>query len=275
MMRLGLLCSASLLLACAGSTPRPHDDAAYGAGRDLQLAHHSADAMRAYRQVLLADPQHVAARNGMASLLAEQGDVTGAIALWQGLTAERGSDAYLFGNLGHAYFLSGRYAEAQQAQERACLLDPANAQHWQRLASTLAKIGDVERALRMQRQALALLEHDLPADTGWARLTLVQGVDGMLTLQRNDTAMSVEITNGNGVTGMARATARRVTDPSLRVARVSNAASFAVQRTRIEYKPAARTAAQRLAQQVQPNAVLIAVPRGLSTDVRLVLGRNA
>lgn len=279
--RLGLLGSACLLLACAGSARHTPADAAYVIGRDAQVAQNSSDAMLAYRKALLAEPTHVDARNGMASILAEQGDLKGAIALWQGLIAERGSDAYLFSNLGQAYFMNGQYAEAQLAQERACLLDPATARHWQLLASTLAKIGDAERALRMQRQALALLEHDLPTDAGvagvagLAQVTLTEGVDGMLTLRRVEPVNSVEIANGNGVPGMARATARRVTDPALRVARVSNAAGFAVQRTRIEYRPAARTAARRLAQQVQPNAVLIAAPRSLSTDLRLVLGRNA
>lgn len=279
--RLGLLGSACLLLACAGSARHTPADAAYVIGRDAQVAQNSGDAMLAYRKALLAEPTHVDARNGMASILAEQGDLKGAIALWQGLIAERSSDAYLFSNLGQAYFMNGQYAEAQLAQERACVLDPANARHWQRLASTLEKIGDAERALRMQRQALALLEHDLPTDAGvagvagLAQVTLTEGVDGMLTLRRVEPVNSVEIANGNGVSGMARAIARRVTDPALRVARVSNAAGFAVQRTRIEYRPAAHTAARRLAQQVQPNAVLIAAPRSLSTDLRLVLGRNA
>lgn len=279
--RVGLLGSACLLLACAGSARQHPADAAYVTGRDAQVAQNSGDAMLAYRTALLAEPTHVGARNGLASLLAEQGDLAGAIALWQGLIAERSSDAYLFSNLGQAYFMNGQYAEAQLAQERACVLDPANARHWQRLASTLEKIGDVAHALRMQRQALALLKHDLPTDAGMvglaglAQVTLIEGVDGMFTLQRVEPVTSLEIANGNGVPGMARATARRVTDPALRVARVSNAADFAVQRTRIEYRPAAHTAARRLAQQVQPNAVLIAAPRSLTTDLRLVLGRNA
>lgn len=279
--RLGLLCSAGLLVACA-SGPRPISaDAAYAAGRDFQMAHDTVAAMGAYRNALLTDPQHVAARNGMASLLAEKGDLAGAIALWQGLAAQFGNEAYLFGNLGHAYFLNGQYAEAQQAQERACLLDPANAAHWQRLAGTLGKIGDAERAVRLQRQAVALAEHDLPTDAalagsaGLARLELIAGVDGMLTLRRTAPAASLEIANGNGVPGMARAIARRVRASGLQVARVSNAGGFAVQRTRIEYRPAARIAAQRLAQQIQPDALLVATPRGLTTDLRLVLGRNA
>ena len=292
--RLGVVCSACMLLSCA-SLDRPlaltgiGADEAYLMGRQHQLARSNAEAMRLYRSALLADPQHVNARNGLATVLAEQGDFAAAIALWQGLIAQSGNAAWLYSNLGYAYYLDGQYASAQQAQERACVLDPANAQAWQRLSATLEKIGDLARALRMQRQALALLEHDVHADAalagddGWAKVTLVTGADGLLTLQRSDAApaatpasalATLDIANGNGVPGAARATALRVRDPALRVVRLSNESGFGVRRTRIEYRPALRATAQRLAQQVAPNAVLVEAPSSLTTSLRLVLGRN-
>ena len=316
--RFGVLCGACLLLACTTVRHAPPvplaaapigADEAYFLGRQHQLARSGADAIRLYRQALLADPQHVNARNGLAAALAEQGDLPAAIALWQALIAEQGSaaDAYLFGNLGYAYFLAGQYAQAQQAQERACLLDPADPHNWQRLASTLDQAGDAVRALRMQRQALALLKHDVRSDValangtavstvahatgpddGWARVTLVQGADGLLTMQRAGAhqaaavaaavapgAASLEIANGNGVPGMARATALRVRDPAVRLVRLSNEHGFGVRRTRIEYRPSLRTVAERLAQQVQPDAVLVEAPGSASTGLRLVLGHNA
>ena len=314
--RFGLLCSTCMLLACTTVRHAPPvplavapigPDAAYLMGRQHQLARSNADAILLYRQALLADPHHVNARNGLAAALAEQGEFRAAIDLWQGLIAALSSDtdpatAYLFSNLGYAYFLAGEFGAAQQAQERACLLDPANPHHWQRLASTFERNGDAPRALRMQRQALALLQHDVRVDAalagavtethdnGWARVTLVAGADGLLTLQRSVTQQpdarapaaaaapapaSLEIANGNGVPGMARAVAARVRDPALRLVRLSNAAGFGVRRTRIEYRPALRTMAARLAQQVQPDAVLVAAPGDASTGLRLILGHNA
>jgi tetratricopeptide (TPR) repeat protein len=308
--RFGLLCGACMLLACAAVRHAPPmsmplapigADEAYLMGRQHQLARSSADAVRLYRQALLADPQHINARNGLATALAEQGDFSGAVVIWQDLIAQLQGDAgpgaaYLFSNLGYAYFLAGQYAAAQQAQERACLLDPANPHAWQRLANTLDRAGDAQRALRIQRQALALLTHDLQRDAalagadvpddGWARVTLTAGADGLLTLQRTgaqtagvgtpapETA-SLEISNGNGVPGMARAVAARVRDPALRLVRLTNADGFGVRRTRIEYKPALRAIAARLAQQVQPDAVLVEAPGSARTGLRLVLGHNA
>jgi tetratricopeptide (TPR) repeat protein len=291
--RLGIVCSACVALSCA-SLDRPlalagiGADEAYLMGRQHQLARSTAEATRLYRAALLADPQHINARNGLATVLAEQGDFAAAIALWQGLIAQTGDAAWLYSNLGYAYYLDGQYASAQAAQERACVLDPANAQAWQRLSATLEKIGDLARALRMQRQALALLEHDVHTDAalaradGWAAVTLVAGADGLLTLQRSDAPSAgkaalttLEIANGNGVPGAARAAARRVRDPAVQVVRLSNESGFGVRRTRIEYRPAQRTAAERLAQQVQPGAVLVEAAPGLTTALRLVLGRNA
>jgi tetratricopeptide (TPR) repeat protein len=308
--RFGLLCGACMLLACAAVRHAPPmsmplapigANEAYLMGREHQLARSSTDAVRLYRQALLADPQHINARNGLATALAEQGDFSGAVVIWQDLIAQLQGDAgpgaaYLFSNLGYAYFLAGQYAAAQQAQERACLLDPANPHAWQRLANTLDRAGDAQRALRIQRQALALLTHDLQRDAalagadvpddGWARVTLTAGADGLLTLQRTgaqtagvgtpapETA-SLEISNGNGVPGMARAVAARVRDPALRLVRLTNADGFGVRRTRIEYQPALRAIAARLAQQVQPDAVLVEAPGSARTGLRLVLGHNA
>jgi tetratricopeptide (TPR) repeat protein len=292
--RAGVLGSACMLLSCASpyqsmALPGLGADEAYLMGRQHQLARAPADALRLYRDALRADPRHVNARNGLATVLAEQGEYKAAIAIWQDLIAQSGDAAWLFGNLGYAYFLDGQYAAAQQAQERACLLEPANAQAWQRLSATLEKRGDLARALRTQRQALTLLEHDAQADAvlantvadGWPTSTLVAGPDGLLTLQRNDatrTGMTapatLEIANGNGVPGAARAVALRVHDPALRVVRLSNENGFAVRRTRIEYRPSALAVARRLAQQVQPDAVLIEAPPHLATSLRLVLGRH-
>jgi tetratricopeptide (TPR) repeat protein len=228
------------------------------------------------------------------------------------LPRDAGPDtAYLFVNLGQAYLRNGDLDAARIALERACLLDPLAAQSWQLLGDALGALGQDARAQQMWRQAAALRQHDLRADfaaaggqtgvaalgqamgasqpitdPGWARTEILVGVDGMMELRRtpaspvasqpSETRLDVarlEISNGNGVTGMARALARRIDEPGVQVTRLSNQPGFAVRHTRIEYEAAYFDAARRLAQRLG-SAQLKEVERSAPANVRLVLGRD-
>lgn len=218
--RLSLLCAASSLLACAPFSSRgtfdgamPAADNGYLAGRNHHLARRYDEARAAYQAVLKASPQHVNTRNGLATLHAEQRDFATAIALWRALTesltlASGPGKAYLFSNLGHAYFLNGDYDNALVTLEKACLLDPLNHRSWQLLGETLRKLGQEERAQQMLSQADALRAHDFHKDyaaagsqttvaaidravksptreePGWSHAQIHVGADGMLELRR-------------------------------------------------------------------------------------------
>jgi hypothetical protein len=327
--RLSLLCAGAGLLGCAPIGGRvvldggvPAADEAYLAGRNLHLARRYDEARAAYQAALQAAPQHVNARNGLATLYAEQREFATAIALWRALTesldlASGPGKAYLLSNLGHAYFLSGDYDNALVALEKACLLDPLNHRPWQLLGESLRKLGQEERARQMLAQAEALRAHDLRADyaaaggqsqvaaidralkapardePGWGQVQLYVGADGMLELRRGEVvatppaaplplpaapdglpaAVLVEVRNGNGVTGMARQLARQIGTGSLKVTRLSNQPGFGVRRTRIEFEPAQRAAAERLAGRfdgVQLQEVASCAP----ARIRVVLGRD-
>lgn len=226
--------------------------------------------------------------------------------------ADAGPDtAYRFADLGSAYLRSGDYDAARVALERACLLDPLVAHSWELLGEALAALGQDARARQMLRQAASLRQHDLRADfattggqtavaalgqametpqPGWAQAQIHVGVDGMMELRRIPASAPVvqsalqplslppavtrlEISNGNGVTGMARALARRIDAPSLRVTRLSNQPGFAVRHTRIEYDAAHVDAARRLAQRLG-SVYLQEVERRAPANLRLVLGRD-
>ena len=226
--------------------------------------------------------------------------------------ADAGPDAApKFVNLGSASLRNGDYDAARVALERACLLDPLVADSWQLLGEALAGLGQAARAQQMLRQAASLRQHDLRADfaatggqtgvaaldqaletppSGWAQAQIHVGVDGMMELRRipasrpvvqpavqspsgQPTVAHLEIRNGNGVTGMARALARQLDAPGLRVTRLSNQPGFAVRHTRIEYDAAHVDAARRLAQRVG-SVHLQEVERSAPANLRLVLGRD-
>jgi hypothetical protein len=83
----------------------------------------------------------------------------------------------------------------------------------------------------------------------------------------------LEISNGNGRLGMARQLSHQLRDSGLKVVRLTNEKKFDVRRTRIEYQPAFRAAAERLALRFGAGRT---VEAGTSAraDVRLVIGRD-
>jgi Flp pilus assembly protein TadD len=397
--RLSALCAGAMLLACADvshhATLRAPPlvaasaDDAYAAGRNHHLAHRYDEAVRAYRAALAVDPHHVSARNALATIYAERREFAQAIPIWRALTehvtlADGPGSAYLFSNLGYAYFLSGDYGRAVAALEKACLLDPFNQYAWYHLGESLQKLGQEERAQAMFGQAAMLQRHDLRADvaaTGgsslpavaqavqsvqgspereagtWSSTELVTRADGLLELRRMappqalptvtqsalrtaieaaqqpaqsawpsstpgatliasevevagqvqttpvpppaerapitavvapaptaplrdrlpvramPTLALLEIRNGNGVTGMAKALSLSMADPAFKVARLTNEKGFNVHQTRVEYQAGFRPAAERLAQRFD-NATLVEVANCKKTDLRLVIGRD-
>jgi tetratricopeptide (TPR) repeat protein len=348
--RLTAACAGALLLACAdpasrlplaaraGASAQAANDA-YAAARRHHLAGRLAEAEALYRVALAAEPDHVNARNGLAALYAQRGDFARALPIWQALTANATlasgpGMAYLFNNLGYAYFLNSEYDKAITALEKACLLDPLNHRAWLHLGHALHRIGQDDRARQMFSQANALQQHDARSDyvalghgagvpaiaaavqapareapqvtaqefahewavREWGAADVLVGGGGMLALRRipavhapvaqgrppmvpsaapasrDDTAM-LEIRNGNGVTGMAKALSRQMAEPGLKVVRLSNEKGYNVRQTRIEYQGPFRAAAERLAERFD-GARAVKVDSIEAADMRLVIGRD-
>lgn len=329
---LSILCTGAMLLACGSpylrqeartaAVSKADDD--YLRGRNLHLARRYDEAIAAYRAALRADASHVNARNGLAIVYAEQRDFAKAIPIWRELTrgatlSSGPATAFLFNNLGYAYFLNGQYEEGSVALEKACLLNPLDDRAWQYLGETLQKLGQEERAQQMLRQASALREHDARADyaqTGqparspalaqalasaprsdreWAFVEVSGKPGGMLELRRVGPApvaawpaaepakaladkaapaiATLEISNGNGRQGMARQLSRQLHDPAVKVVRITNEKGFGVRQTRIEYRPAFRSVAERLAERIG-SGMAVETKGGGRTDLRLVIGHD-
>ena len=333
--RLTMLGTGALLLACATPGARAPSLASVGAGaeqayligRSYHMALRPELAMTYYRSALRNDPAHLNARNGLAVLFAEQGQLSRAIALWREMTASGSGSkhAFLFNNLGYGHLIAGEPARALAVLEQACLLDPLSSTAWQHLGDALARTGQHERAATMHRQAASLRGHDLrsdyavapvarvaaldsavrkvaPAAGDWAQTDISQDAGGMFVLRRIEPAPAawapaafiaqssfavpavpavsprgprplLEISNGNGITGMARSVARQLGEGDPRVVRLSNHEGYGVRQTRIEYQPDFKVAAQQLAQRVGASQVVPAAKTGRS-DLRLVLGRD-
>jgi hypothetical protein len=174
--------------------------------------------------------------------------------------------------------------------EQACVADPANAQTWERLSGALEVLGQEQRARAMAQQARSLREHDLAQDYALLARTEVRQVGAAMVEVRRIPADSegeglpasaatqvglparLEISNGNGVRGMAAAWGRQLQGGQWQVVRLTNTRPFAVARTRLEYRDDQEPAAQALAQRLG-GAVLTAGATG-QADLRIVLGHD-
>lgn len=193
---LSTACASAMLLACAdiGHRGEPlaplaqvagSPDDAYLLGRQMHMANRFPAAIESYQAALRADPRHVNATNGLATLYAEQGDFAKAIGLWRDLTNSSAAPsgpgaAFLYSNLGYAHLLNGDYLRAIAALERACVLDPLNYRAWRHLGSSLEKLGQHERAQLMFKQASTLEQHDFKVDYALARRSGGAAIDGAI-----------------------------------------------------------------------------------------------
>jgi hypothetical protein len=90
--------------------------------------------------------------------------------------------------------------------------------------------------------------------------------------QATTAPLRIEISNGNGVTGMAARMARTLQGPQLKVIRLSNMLHFAVPMSRIEYQQDQQAAARQLSDRL--GVTLVASADCRRTDLRVVLGRD-
>jgi tetratricopeptide (TPR) repeat protein len=200
----------------------------------------------------------------------------------------------------HSWELLGEALAAlgQEARARQMLRQAASLRQYDLRADFAATGG--QTGVAALGQAMAAWQPT--PQPGWAQAQIHVGADGMMELRRIPASAPVvqsalpsalqpasqsalqplslppamarlEISNGNGVTGMARALARQIDAPSLRVTRLSNQPGFAVRHTRIEYDAAHVDAARRLAQRVG-SVHLQEVDHPAPANLRLVLGRD-
>lgn len=295
--------------------PRDSAESLYVHGRVAHGARQLQQARGAYDDVLRRDPAHHGAANGLAVLDAEAGDVAGAIARWRALLAAQPAPAgteraFLLGNLGYALFLQGARAEAVMVLEQACVLDPLQPLAWEHLAAVLETAGQTERAVRMMKQARTLRDHDLRQDAAVAGATValppaaapapspslwpadlarteVRAVGAALVEVHRIAAAPVrpeapvqaglrlEISNGNGVRGMAAAWARdaRIAAMQWEAVRLTNSRPFGVRVTRIEYGADGAAVAQVLSARLGLPAPRSSPGAG-DADLRIVLGHD-
>lgn len=108
------------------------------------------------------------------------------------------------------------------------------------------------------------------------RQTLVRHVEPELpVVLAQEQAIRLEVSNGNGVTGMAARVGKWLGEQGIKTATLTNLRPYVQQTTTVQYRSGQEEAAQRVARSLPAPAEAAPAPtRGLRSDVRVVLGRD-
>lgn len=299
--------------ASAVTPAMPSGDALYTQGLAAHGAGQLALASQRYAQALKVAPQHVGALNGLAVIYAQSNRTDEALRLFAYASELAPASAHLRNNAGYALLRAGRLDEAEIALNKARELDPSNAQTQQNLILLAAAksareptaqavqegVGEpagpqlivvAPNVFELQVPTTAVTETVLPAiptqgDTArpaGGKLAPGSALDGAImarlaAISTSTTLRGVrlEVSNGVGITRLARRTADRLATEGVKTARLTNAKPYRQAQTEIQYLAGQAQAAQAL--QSRLPVATIAVPANhlnASVQLRLVLGHD-
>jgi Tfp pilus assembly protein PilF len=276
-------------------------DGYYQLGRFLQLQQRHAEAAEAYLKAVALDPRNVGAHNGLGTLLALRSRYDDAHREFDAALVLAPDNAAVLNNIGYAYLLEHRMDDAAVAFQRAAAIDPDNARYQANL-ELVTKNQPPESA---QAEALAAATHDtfdaVPApqqaesfpvavasEAEAVRLVSIgpnafelvippprSGATVAAALPPSGGAVGVEVSNGNGATGMARRVGQQLARAGVAVKRLTNHTPYGAVTTYVEYRPGHERAAVDLSWRL-PGRPPVTASSSLRSgiDVRLVLGRE-
>jgi tetratricopeptide (TPR) repeat protein len=257
-------------------------EAMYRLGRYFEGQARHENAIAAYREALKRDPLLVDAYTRLGLALAAQERYDEAIRQFQAAVVLAPDSALAHNNLGYAYLLSGAKEHAVKALEEATRLAPGHEKSRENLRVARAKLGTPATNASVQPApgsshlvavAPQVFELRTPARPSIEALPLPP-----LSTPSNTAPprrFRLEVSNGNGITGLAKRFAGRLALVGVPAMRLTNQRPFAQAKTEVQYRAGYAAEAARLAGELErPVQVIPSKELAPHVDVRLVLGRD-
>ena len=271
---------------------RENPQAWYDLGRYYQGQERHAQAISALEKAVAADGTLVEARNRLAMSYAMLGRHEEAIRQLEVAARAAPEAAHVYSNLGYVHYLKGNYAEAASALQRAVALDPANRRALNNLGMVYAQLGEEAKA----RSTFAQAAVTQPATASRPMLVpeeshsqVVQVAPNVYELRPKPAPVAVvilqdhaleprarvEVSNGNGVSGMAKRVGSYLKESGFAATRLTNHPGFDMTATRVEYRSGHEAEARQVAA-VMPHRIEVVLSTNLRRDIgmRLVLGKD-
>lgn len=264
----------------------------YQLGRYYQGQNRFEQALEAYKKSLDADQTYTESYNGLGVLNSRLGNYDEAITQFKHALELAPQADHIHNNLGYAYYLQGNIDAARAAFQQALLINPDNTRAFKNLALVQGKPLDV---LPKSNAVVDTVVETKPGKVSSGHIEVVSqpqlevrqlepsvfelkkyipvqersSIRGRLQVGR------IEVSNGNGVTGMARMAAGYLKRQGYASARLTNQKSFNVPRSEVHYRSGYEAEAKELQSQVpgQPGMIERTDLRA-GTNVRLVIGQD-
>ncbi len=276
-------------------------DGYYPLGRFMQEQQRYDEAVVAYRKALALDPKHADSHNGLGTILAMRGQYAEAHAEFAAALAQSPDNTAVLNNIGYTFLLERKPVEALAPLTKATELAPENPRYSSNLVVALnnqppapsahpaaAAPATFDAVPAPERSAGSVVPPKAD-EAGAVRLVSIgpnafelvipQSVPPKPMLAALPTShvghVGVEVSNGNGATGMARRVSRQLASTGVPVSRLTNSPPYGKAMSRVEYRPGHESAALDLSWRV-PGRPPVVAALGLrpGIDVRLVLGKE-
>jgi len=286
----------------------------YLLGRYYQGKIQYGKAIEAYHKAIALNPSYVEVHNGLAVIYAIQGNFDLSFQHFSKALKIEPRSSYLHNNLGYAYLIQGNEYEAAEAFKMALQIDPKNEQARTNLVTASNRIGvSVEELMAIalsestvdNSASVTAVQFNSNEDTKASELvqvasnvyefnklesTIATPVEEQLNIdpvmiamsvEKQDskvqrfTEMRIEVSNGNGVGGMARQVSHFLEHYGAEGVRLTNHQTFYYPETEIYFRSGNAQHANQL-NQVLPKPVRMIESDDLRSDiqVKILLGSD-
>ena len=235
----------------------------YLLGRYYQGKINYEKAIAAYEKALEKNPDYIEVHNGLGVIHTVQGNHELALQHFQKAIELSPTATFLHNNLGYAYLLQGQETKAAESLKRALQLDPGNKWARTNLTATL------KRGLEDKSPLQTVAKPKIPASS-----SRIAG-ENQVELASDNKNTNLEISNGNGVTGMAKQVSDYFRQAGYSGARLTNHQTFQQKQTEIYYRSGFHKQAEHIIQ-LLPAQVKAIESEDLRGDihVKILLGRD-
>ena len=254
----------------------------YHIGEYYQRKKQWSNAIEAYQKALSLQSDYVEAHNGLGVVYGILGQYEIAIDHFKEAIALNSAKGYLYNNLGYAYYLQGMYHDAELSFQTALSNDPHNGKAKKNLTLVHNKMGIAEKSnstLGMLSKSEAIIAERAaplssqvvssqqliqiapnvyefsaqPKTQNRVASNVVNDVghgqhEALLQNRIKGSTQGIEVSNGNGVTGMARNVATQLSNAGFGQARLTNHQTFKQVQTEIYHRVSAHELAEKITQ---------------------------